>query len=261
MTGLNLCINSQTPLIRFKLQYTELLEKYGDLPDPLPLDMLIEGEDYEMNPGGVPKIVYPLMERMIKENLVENAHWVSLNPVGPERVVAGKIQVHNISLAPHEVPAYTHMKERIWEEIHDIERHKIGPNDFAAYAKYNWLCATKMFELSPIDIFYVHDFQQLQIGNMLGLSAPTVFRWHIPLNLTGVDPYVRNFVVRCMESFDAVVVSCRRDLEGLIRAGYRGKAYQVYPYVNDEIWAEPTSSEIDRFCSTFGIGYYKKVFF
>jgi len=254
MTGLNLCINSQTPLIRFKLQYTELLEKYGDLPDPLPLDMLIEGEDYEINPGGVPKIVYPSMERMIRENIVDNAYWVSLNPVGPERVVAGKIRVHNISLAPHEVPAYTHMKERIWEEIHDIERHKISPSDFAAYAKYNWLCATKMFELSPIDIFYIHDFQQLQVGNMLGLSAPTLFRWHIPLDLSKVDPYMKNFIVRCMESFDAVVVSCRRDLEGLIRAGYRGKAYQVYPSINDELWIEPKSSDVERFCSTFNIG-------
>lgn len=259
MKGLNLCLNSQTPLIRFKLQYAELLEKYGELPDPTPLDMLIEGEDYEMSPGGVPKIVYPLMNRMIKENLVENAHWVSLNPIGPERVAAGKILVHNISLDPHELPAYSRMKERIWEEVHDLERHKIGSREFTVYAKYNWLCATKMFELLPIDVFYIHDFQQLQIGNMIGLAAPTVFRWHIPLDLTKVDPYMRNFIVRCMEAFDAVVVSCKRDLEGLIRAGYHGKAYQIYPYVDDERWKEPTSSEMDKFCSTFGIGADDKV--
>ena len=254
MKGLNLCINSQTPLVRFKLQYAELLEKYGELSDPVPLDALIEGEDYEMNPGGVPKIVHPLMNRMIKENLVESAHWVSLNPIGPERVAAGKIRIHNISLEPHEVPAYSRMKERIWEEVHDLPRHKVGPEEFSVYAKYNWLCATKMFELLPIDVFYIHDFQQLQIGNMIGLAAPTVFRWHIPLDLTNVDSYMRNFIVRCMEAFDAVVVSCKRDLEGLIRAGYHGKAYQLYPYVDDEKWSEPTSSEIDKFCSTFGIG-------
>ena len=254
MKGLNLCLNSQTPLIRFKLQYAELLEKYGDLPDPVPLDMLIEGEDYEMSPGGVPKIVYPLMNRMIKENLVENAHWVSLNPIGPERVAAGKILVHNISLEPHEVPAYSRMKERIWEEVHDLPRHKVGPEEFAVYAKYNWLCATKMFELLPVDVFYIHDFQQLQIGNMIGLAAPAVFRWHIPLDLTKVDPYMRNFIVRCTEAFDAVVVSCKRDLEGLIRAGYHGRAYQLYPCVDNGKWVEPTSSEMDKFCSTFGIG-------
>lgn len=254
MKGLNLCINSQTPLIRFKLQYAELLEKYGELPDPVRIDALIEGEDYEMSPGGVPKLVCPLMNRMIKENLIENAHWVSLNPMGPERVAAGKILIHNISLGSREVPAYSRMKERIWEEIHDLERHQVGPEEFAVYAKYNWLCATKMFELLPIDVFYIHDFQQLQIGNMIGLAAPTVFRWHIPLDLSKVDPYMRNFIVRCMETFDAVVVSCKRDLEGLIRAGYHGRAYQVYPYVDDERWSEPTSSEMDKFCSTFGIG-------
>ncbi len=254
MKGLDLCLNSQTPLIRFKLQYAELLEKYGELPDPVPVDMLIEGEDYEMSPGGVPKIVFPLMKRMINENLVKNAHWVSLNPMGPERVAAGKILVHNISLEPHEVPAYSRMKERIWEEVHDLTRHKVGPEEFAVYAKYNWLCATKMFELLPIDVFYIHDFQQLQIGNMIGLAAPTVFRWHIPLDLTKVDSYMRNFIVRCMEAFDVVVVSCRRDLEGLIRSGYHGKAYQVYPYIDDEKWSEPKSSGTDKFCSTFGIG-------
>lgn len=67
MEKMDICINSQTPLIRFKLQYTELVEKYGDLPDPVPLDMLIEGEDYEMSPGGVTKIVYPLLNRMFEK--------------------------------------------------------------------------------------------------------------------------------------------------------------------------------------------------
>lgn len=259
MKRLNLCINSQTPLIRFKLEYSELLEKYGNLPDPLPLDMLVKGEDYEMNPGGVPKIVYPLMNQMIKENLVEKAHWVSLNPVGPERVTVGKIFIHNISLEPNEIPAYSSMKERIWEEVHDLERHEIGPEEFAVYAKYNWLCANKMFELLPVDLFYIHDFQQLQIGNMIGLAAPTVLRWHIPLDLTKVDPYMGRFIVKCMEAFDAVIVSCRRDLEGLIGAGYHGKAYQIYPYVDEERWREPTSSEMYEFSSTFGVGASNRI--
>lgn len=253
MKGLNLCINSQTPLIRFKLQHAELLEKYGELPDPVPLDMLIEGEDYEMSPGGVPKIVYPLTNRMIEKNLVGNAYWVSLNPVGPERVMAGKIFVYNVSLDPQDLPAYTRMKERLWEEMHDLERHYVGPEEFVAYAKYNWLCAAKMLELLPIDVFYIHDFQQLQVGNMIGLAAPTVFRWHIPLVLDKVDPYMRHFIVKCMEAFDAVIVSCRRDLEGLIRAGYHGNAYQVYPYVDERKWTEPSSSHMGKFCSDFGI--------
>lgn len=253
MKKIDLCVNSQTPLVRFKLQYTELVEKYADLPDPVPLGRLIEGEDYELTPGGVPKIVYPLVNRMIETNIVNKAHWVCLNPIGPERVRAGKILLHNVSLESPELPAYARMKERIWEEVHNIERHEVGPKEFFAYARYNWLSATKMFELSPVDIFYVHDFQQLQVGNMIGLAAPTVFRWHIPLALDKVDPYMRNFIVKCMEAFDAVIVSGRRDLEGLISSGYHGKAYQLYPYVDEKKWTRPSNSEVATFCSTFGL--------
>jgi glycosyltransferase involved in cell wall biosynthesis len=259
MKGLNLCINSQTPLFRFKLEYTELLEKYGELPDPLPVNMLVRGEDYEINPGGVPKIVYPMINRMIKENLVKNADWVSLNPTGPERVMVGKILIHNVSPAPDELRAYARMKERIWEEVHDLKRHEVGPKEFAAYARYNWICASKMLDLMPIDLFYVHDFQQLQLGGMLGLAAPTIFRWHIPLTLERADPYIRNFLIRCMEAFDAVIVSCRRDLQGLIRAGYRGRAYQVHPPVDQKKWTKPSRNLMRKFCSTFGIKSDDKV--
>jgi glycosyltransferase involved in cell wall biosynthesis len=259
MKGLNLCINSQTPLFRFKLEYTELLEKYGELPDPLPINMLVRGEDYEINPGGVPKIVYPMINRMIKENIVKNANWVSLNPTGPERVAAGKVLIHNVSPDPEELRAYARMKERIWEEVHDLKRHEVGAKEFAAYAKYNWTCASKMLDLMPTDLFYVHDFQQLQLGSMIGLAAPTVFRWHIPLTLDKTDPYIRNFIVRCMEAFDAVIVSCRRDLQGLIRAGYRGKAYQVHPPVDQRRWTRPSRNLMKKFCSTFGIGSDDKV--
>ncbi|NOZ77272.1 MAG: trehalose-6-phosphate synthase [Euryarchaeota archaeon] len=85
--------------------------------------------------------------------------------------------------------------------------------DFVAYANYNWLCVHKMFEiLDEVDIYYVHDFQQLQTGAMIGLAAPTVFRWHIPFNLDGVEKHLRNFIIRGMEGFDSIVVSCKRDL-------------------------------------------------
>ncbi len=259
MSGLKICLNTQTPLIRFKLQYSELLEKYGDLPDPVPLEMLAEDEDYEIAPGGVPKMVYPLMKEFIKSKLAEKVHWVSLNPIGPERIIADDILIHNISLVPHELSAYTHLKERIWEEIHGLEKHQIGPKEFGAYAKYNWLCAEKMFELLPIDVFYIHDFQQLQIGNMLGLAAPVVLRWHIPFQLDTVTKYTRNFIVKCVEAFDAIIVSCKRDLEGLIRAGYRGSAYQIYPYVDPRKWSYPSENEVNEFCARFGITSGEKI--
>jgi len=253
MKSLNVCINSQTPLIRFKLQHAELLEKYGELPDPLPLEMLAEGEDYEICPGGVPKILYPLVTRMIDNGLANNAHWVSLNPVGPRRITAGKIILHNVGLEIKDITLYSRMKERLWQEMHDLERQRVGPEEFVAYAKYNWLCAAKMLELMPVDLFYIHDFQQLQVGNMIGLAGPTLLRWHIPLEVENIDPYIRHFIIKCMEAFDAVVVSCKRDLEGLIRAGYHGTAYQVYPYVDERKWDEPSSSDEKKFCSDYGI--------
>lgn len=253
MKNLDLCINSQTPLFRFKLQYSELLEKYGELPDPLPINVLVKGEDYEINPGGVPKIVYPMINQMIRERIVKEADWVSLNPTGPDRIMAGKILIHNVSPSPEELRAYARMKERIWEEVHDLTRHPVGPREFVAYAKYNWICASKMLGLLPVDVFYVHDFQQLQLGSMIGLAAPTIFRWHIPLTLQNSDPYIRRFIVRSMEAFDAVIVSCRRDLEGLIQAGFHGKAYQVQPPVDKKKWTKPSSNLMEKFCSTFGI--------
>ena len=253
MNGPKICVVTQTPLLRFKLNYGELLDKYGTIPDPVPFKCLEEGADYEFAPGGVPKMVYPLQKLMIEQGLVSDAQWLSLNTIGPERVVVDKILIHNLTLEHRYIAPYARFKERIWAEIHNIERKPIGTAEFASYARYNWLCAEKMFKLLPMDIFYIHDFQQLLTGNMIGLAAPTVFRWHIPFNLDHTQNYLRRFIVRCIESFDGVVVSCKRDLEGLIRAGYHGRAYQVYPYINQHEWVEPPASEIDLFCDRFGI--------
>ncbi len=253
MNRLTLCINSQTPLVRFTSGYTDLVEKYGTLPDPVPLGLLSEGEDYVVAPGGVPKVVYPLVTRMIERGIARTAHWICMSPTGPPRVRAGRVIIHHVALDHPELRAYATMKERLWEEIHDLERHPIGPEEFQAYARYNWLCANKMFELSDVDLFYVHDFQQLQVGNMLGLAAPTIFRWHIPFDVKHVDPYIRKFIIKCMEAYDAVIVSCRRDLQGLINAGFHGRVYQVYPYVDERKWTRPTEPEVQDFALTHTI--------
>ena len=248
-----ICIVTQTPLLRFKLDYGELLDKYGTLPDPVPFNYLTEGVDYEFAPGGVPKMVYPMQRLMIEKGLIDDAHWISLNMMGPERVLVDDILIHSITLEPKYVAPYTRLKERIWAEIHNIERKPVGAVEFSAYARYNWLCADKMFKLLPIDVFYIHDFHQLLVGNMIGLAAPTVFRWHIPFNLDHTSGHIRRFIIRCVESFGGVIVSCKRDLEGLIRAGYQGRAYQTYPYINQYRWTDPSDAESDEFCKRFGI--------
>ena len=255
MDKLRLCLNSQTPLVRFKVAYNALLEKYGDLPDPLPLEMLSEGEDYEFTPGGVPIMLYPLLQRLMAEGKTVNPHWIALNPAGPERVVSNGITMHSIQLGHHELASYTHCKEMIWQETHNLNITPLDMREFAAFAKYNWLCTEKMLEILPeVDAFYIHDFQQLQVGAMIGLVAPAVFRWHIPLQLDKVSRHVGNFILRGMEGFDAVVVSCKRDLEGLIRSGYRGKAHQIYPFVDQGKWTSPEDEEIEGFRRRFSLG-------
>jgi len=57
MRKLKICVNSQTPLVRFKLDSNDLYDKYGEFSEPAPLSMFTEGEDYEYAPGGVSRIV------------------------------------------------------------------------------------------------------------------------------------------------------------------------------------------------------------
>jgi len=92
------------------------------------------------------------------------------------------------------------------------------------------------------DIFYVQDFQLLPTGGMIGPPAPAVLRWHVPFSPDKLPHLTHRAVVKWMEAFDAVVVSTRRDLEGLIKSSYRVRAHQVYPFLDPAEWDEPASS-------------------
>jgi len=75
---MKICVASQTPILRFKLSYNDLLEKYGELPDPLDIQSLEEGIDYEFTPGGVTNMLYPSVKTMMEEGFLEKVVWVSL---------------------------------------------------------------------------------------------------------------------------------------------------------------------------------------
>ena len=92
-----LCINTQTPLIRFKLSYPELLERTV-LADPLDILSLKEGVDYDPSPGGVTAMVFPAVKRLIKCGIVNHASWISLSPNAPSKIEYDGIQFHNIWL-------------------------------------------------------------------------------------------------------------------------------------------------------------------
>ena len=104
------------------------------------------------------------------------------------------------------------------------------------------------------DLFYVNDFQLLLVGGLVGSAAPAILRWHIPLDLRGYPEPVRRFFLRAMEGFDAIVVSTRRALEELIRRGFHGRAFQVYPYVDPSEHRPGPPGAVRRFRETHGLG-------
>lgn len=260
MSPIKICINTQTPLVRFKLSYFALLEKYGRLERPLNLQSLVEGEDYEYTPGGVTAMVYPLLQKMGSASIIEKPKWVSLGPNAPPQYTANGIDFYSVSPDEHDIPLYTSFKEGIWNEMHGLGKLVVKPEEYQAYANYNWLSAELMMRfLNEVDLFYIHDFQQLLTGSLLGPSAPTVLRWHVPFRLDTATHELRTLVIKSAETFDAMVVSTRRDLEGLIRAGYRGRAYQIYPYTEPSKWKPATDTEIQSVRDAYSIKNDDKV--
>ncbi|MCL5874713.1 MAG: glycosyltransferase family 4 protein [Candidatus Thermoplasmatota archaeon] len=245
---MKICINSQTPILRFKTSYEDLLEKYGNLSDPLDIQILEEGVDYEFTPGGVTNMLYPSVKSMLEDGFLERVVWVSLGINYPPSLSIGNLMISHVEIDENMLRNYTRFKEGLWSEIHGTGKTRFTQAEFNAYATYNWENAKKMFEyINDIDLFYVQDFQLLMTGTAIGPAAPAVLRWHIPFVPEKMGAFARRIVVKGMESFDAVVVSTRRDLEGLIKSDYRGRAYQLYPYIDPREWTDPPMiSEVEK---------------
>lgn len=251
---MNICVNTQTPLIRFLATSADLVEKYGTLDDVVDLKMLEEGVDFVYSPGGVTAMVYPSLKRMKALGIAEKALWISLSPGAPTALRGDGIDFINIDLDRYDAEGYVRFKDRIWNEIHGLEHLSFVPREYLAFSQYGWKTADVMLKtLGEYDIYYIHDFQQLQVGNFVGPFAPAVFRWHIPANFDTISARVRKFIVRNMEAYDAIIVSNKADLEALFRAGYRGEAYQVYPHIDVGKWKSPGKRDINRFYSQTGL--------
>jgi glycosyltransferase involved in cell wall biosynthesis len=249
---LRICVNSQTPFIKFLLSYPELFEKYGRLDLPVKIAQLEEYVDYQYSPGGVTAMVYPLLKRMREQGMIANPTWISLGSDAPEEVLVENIRLNHVHLPDKDMPKYADFKESIWNEIHGIGKFTLRPDEYEAFIRYNWLSAQIMLEmLHDTDLYFIHDFQQLITGSLIGPSAPAVLQWHIPFKLEGVSPKLKTFILKGIEAFDSIIVSTRRDLEGLIHAGYRGRAYQIYPYVDRIQWPEAKGQEIEKLKDQF----------
>jgi glycosyltransferase involved in cell wall biosynthesis len=256
---LSVCINSQTPLLQF-------LPPTDGSPgpawsDPANLAELKEGVDFRFSPGGVTRMVYPLVRRLLAQGVLDTTHWVSLNPVGPRVVHADGLTLHNIALGSQRMGGYGKTKEAIWSTVHGLEppestQDLFWSEEFSEYAFYNRTTSERIRKLDSaldFDLFYIHDFQQMPVGQMLDSLKPKIFRWHIPFDSTRIPENWRALFVNYLGSYDVVVVSCERYRVGLKALGYAGKSVLMYPYVDPREYRRPGKKVAAATCARWGV--------
>ncbi len=212
--------------------------------------------DLHITPGGVSRMVLQSVRAWHAAGQVGDVHWFSLQPDGAPRVRLADVAIdlHHLRMPPAALKAYARTKEKLWADIHGLPTQRFDRDDFRAFTRYNAATADAILAEAPdLDAVYVHDFHLLQMGALVGLAAPCVLRWHVPFVPRLMPRYTRNFVVRSLEAFDAVIVSTRRDVEGLINAGYRGLVRQVYPHSDPEGHAHPTRANEQELEDVAGI--------
>ncbi len=253
---MRLAICSQTPLIRL----TREVDTWNTVYD---VSYMKENVDYIYSPGGVTRMVYPLLRQMIRNGFLENASWVSLNPRGPRILKIGGIELVNVKVDENALKSYGAVKESLWKLFHGI--YEDGPvsllelawlEDYAYYNLYNRVCSETLIELDKekdFDLFYIHDFQQIQTGYMLETLKPKVFRWHIPFDEKMIPAEWIPFLKKYFDAYDAIIVSCRSYLESLKKIGYMRKAYHIYPYIDFSEYVKPGPGKVSEFCERFSI--------
>jgi len=251
---MKICVNSQTPPLKFKLGFSELLEKYAPVDDPLDASMLEEGIDYERSPGGVTSMIYPLLRAMLEKKIISEVRWVATGVNYPPRVKFDDIIIEHVEIEESVTRRYTEFKESLWLEIHGLPSKGFWVEGYTGFVEYNLRHYKQLSKhIDLVDAFYVQDFQQLLVGQLIGPSAPAILRWHVPFKAENLNPRIRRFVLKAVEGFDGIVVSTRRDLESLVRSGYHGKAFQVYPYVDPAEWKGVPKSELERLKNALSI--------
>jgi glycosyltransferase involved in cell wall biosynthesis len=88
---------------------------------------------------------------------------------------------------------------------------------------------------------------------MLESSKPKIFRWHIPFIVEELPEYWHDALLRYFSSYDAVLVSCRRYLQGLRQLGYKGPAHHLFPYIDPKNYPSPSALEVSALRDRLGI--------
>ncbi len=255
---MKMCINTQTPLVQFS-------PTLNNIKSETPIDdlsKLVEGKDYNYSTGGVTRMIYPLVKQMLSDGYFTDAHWVSLNSSGPETIRAGGIVLHHVSLQKERLKNYGNVKEVIWGAVHGLNTDTLAAenmfwtDDFADYAYYNRNSAELIKKLdkdNDFDLFYIHDFQQLPVGQMLDTLKPKMFRWHIPFDESMIPDQWKELLATYFNSYDMVIASSGKYLESLKVMGFTGNAKKVYPFVDPKDFSHPSPEEISFVCKRLGI--------
>ena len=259
MSGISVCLNTQTPLVQF-LGGTETAPRVW--PREVTLERLREGVDYRFSPGGVTRMVFPLVRWLTAHGKIREAHWVSLNPTGPETIHVGPLTLHHLRLRPHRMAGYGRTKEAIWGTIHGLnapgeEAMLFWSDSFAEYSYYNRQTAERIRALDRVhdfDLFYIHDFQQMPVGEMLGSVKPKILRWHIPFDATILPEEWQAVLVRYLNAYDTVVVSTDRYSRSLRSFGFEREVHRIYPYVDPSEYGHPSPSAVAETAAKFGLG-------
>jgi glycosyltransferase involved in cell wall biosynthesis len=199
-------------------------------------------------------MVLPMLANLSKSKFSRDPAWICLGVNYPPRVKLGDVAITHVELDEDHLKDYASFKDSLWLLIHGLGGHRFRKEEYMGYVHYNWVNTEKLFNyVGDADVFFIQDFQLIQTGQLIGISAPAVLRWHVPfrpenLGKTGV------FVRKALEGFDSVVVSTKRDLAGLKKSMYRGHAYQIYPYIDPKRWAKPSPSAERRLKERVGIG-------
>lgn len=261
MQPLRVCVNTQTPLLQF-LAYGAPNGERPSRTSAVRLDQLSEGVDYRYSPGGVTRMVLPLVRRLLQEGDIGHADWVALNPSAPPTVRLNGLTLHHVALSPPKMAKYAHAKEAIWGRVHGTDQGDhhddlFWSEAFAEYAYYNRITAELIRRLDAredFDIFYVHDFQQLPVGQMLATLKPKIFRWHIPFDQEAIPDRWREILATYLNSYDFVVVSADRYARSLEQFGYTGRITRLLPYVDPSDYSRPGPEISTPVLARFGLG-------
>jgi glycosyltransferase involved in cell wall biosynthesis len=243
---IELCISTQTPPLN-----------PGPAGPPGRGETWVLGRHYTPQLGGVVPMMRSLLRYSRGRWIGRTPLWVALGGKGLPRNIRTSegYSVETVSLSPEERKGYGRFKERLWRSFHGPRGLTPEPRDYPDFVTYSYRAALALLRhLTRYDLFFINDFQQLLLGGLVGAAAPTLLQWHIPLDFRGYPEVVRRFFIKAMEGFDTILVSTRSGLEDLIGAGFQGRAFQMYPYLDPSEYPEPSAVAIARFRDRHQLG-------